>query len=306
MRILISSLDQPKDAAKRLARLSPALKLAKVHEELAQALGYRDWHELTMASRSEKPVTQLEDDKARGSQIIASLAEALNLPETEVQYAVSKARLLQDSLRTLEDQITLRGVAWRQRLFGPPGKGKSGTVVNVKADGTTRVGYLKSLGRPSFLIFDTGLGSCADFQVSVPRVPLPDFVPACLWLPYGYWTLRHGSEVIFSRGYFPMWRSTTAGVERIEPWLWINGIVSEHHFAGAGTSSWASGSARDLALAHLERNRVRELPKLVGIMPYLLNTEVSTIGDAVARLYRQGCKRAVPSYARHNTRLCQA
>jgi hypothetical protein len=36
---------------------------------------------------------------------------------------------------------------------------------------------------------------CADFELVTPRVPLEDFVPARLWLPYGYWTLATGPKL---------------------------------------------------------------------------------------------------------------
>ncbi len=50
MRIHFPDLVRPKQAAKYLARASTRLKLATVHEELARVLGYRDWHELAIAS----------------------------------------------------------------------------------------------------------------------------------------------------------------------------------------------------------------------------------------------------------------
>ena len=51
MRIHFPDLVRPKQAAKYLARASTGLKLATVHEELARALGYRDWHELSITSQ---------------------------------------------------------------------------------------------------------------------------------------------------------------------------------------------------------------------------------------------------------------
>lgn len=40
-----------------------------------------------------------------------------------------------------------------------------------------RLAYLRYPGRPTYLLFDTGFGERADFEVATPRSPLPDFVP---------------------------------------------------------------------------------------------------------------------------------
>ncbi|MBF5095419.1 hypothetical protein F1643_14275 [Azospirillum sp. INR13] len=124
---------------------------------------------------------------------------------------------------------------WRDRFFGPPGRGKAGTIVRVKAPGSNRTpAYLKSMGRPTHLFYDTGYGICADFEVVTPRVPLEDFAPSRLWLPYGYWTLKDGSTVTFARDYKPLWHVTDGGITRLDPWLWIRGIEKENPFPDAG------------------------------------------------------------------------
>lgn len=74
-------------------------------------------------------------------------------------------------------------------------------MVIDKAYGSDTPAYLIRSGKPTYLLFDTGMGSRADFEVATPRKPLADFVSSRLWLPYGYWTLQDGSEVIFARDY---------------------------------------------------------------------------------------------------------
>jgi hypothetical protein len=301
MRIQFPDLTRPKQAAKNLARLSPGLQLSEVHEALARALGYRDWHELASAPSSAAATASCETDTALS--VIFGLADALGLPDGDVQYAASKARLLQD--RSIDNQLSLRSAIWRQRVFGPPGRGKLGTVVRDKAHGANTPAYLRQAGRPTHLLFDTGLGIRADFEVATPRTPLKDFVPSRLWLPYGFWTLRDGSEVIFSRDYLPMWRIAEGTMERLDPWLWINGIASEFHFGQSPpTVVWAQGRARDHAILHLEQRRIFELPKLVDIMPHLFQVDVEAITDGVAKLREQrGGANELPAYADLNTRL---
>jgi hypothetical protein len=301
MRIQFSDLARPKQAAKNLTRLSPALQLSSVHEALARSLGYRDWHELSSSPPSGAATAACETVSAMS--IILGLADALNLPDPDVQYAVSKARLLED--RSIDNQLNLRSAIWRERVFGAPGRGKPGTVVRDKAHGANTPAYLRQAGRPSLLLFDTGMGIRADFEVATPRTPLRDFVPSRLWLPYGYWTLRDGSEVIFSRDYLPMWRIAEGKVERLDPWLWINGTTSEFHFGQSPpTVVWAQGRARDDAVIHLEQRRIFELPKLVDIMPHLFEADVEAITDGVAKLLKQrGGAEEIPDYADLNTRL---
>jgi hypothetical protein len=154
---------------------------------------------------------------------------------------------------------------------------------------------------------DTGMALRADFKVVTPRTPLPDFVPSRLWLPYGYWTLRDGSEVMFSRDYFPLWRIAQGAVERLDPWLWIKDKTAETHFTkAAATVVWAVGPARELALQHLVARRIFELPKLVDVMPHLFEPDVDKIADGVGRLHATGRSQPLPFYAAINDRVAPA
>lgn len=305
MRIQFPDLVRPKQAAKNLVRLSPHLKLAAAHEALARVLRYRDWHELSISVCASTSPAPHDVDAEDALHIVLGLAEALGLPYPDVQYAISKARLLRDTPWSMDDQLSLRSAIWRQRLFGSPGRGKPGTVVRDKAHGSNDPAYLRRAGRPTYLLFDTGMGERADFEVVTPRTPLADFVPSRLWLPYGYWTLQDGSQVIFARDYLPMWRIAQGAIERLDPWLWIKGITAEFHFTTSlATVVWARGPARELALHHLIKHRIFELPKLVDVMPHLFETDVETIADGVGRLHEvSGAGKIPPTYAELNTRL---
>jgi hypothetical protein len=305
MRIQFPDLVRPKQAAKNLVRSSPDLKLSAAHEALARVLGYRDWHELSISVCAPTSSVPHEVGAEDALHIVLVLAEALGLPDPDVQYAISKARLLRDTPWSLDEQLGLRAKIWCRRLFGSPGRGKPGTVVRDRAHGSNNPAYLRRAGRPTYLLFDTGMGERADFEVVTPPTPLADFVPSRLWLPCGYWTLQDGSEVVFARDYLPMWRIAQGVVERLAPRLWINGIAAEFHFTTSlATVVWASGPARELALRHLIKHRIFELPKLVDVMPHLFETDVDTIADGVKQLRKQSADgKAPPAYAELNTRL---
>lgn len=306
MRIHFPNLVRPKTAAKHLAQTSTELKLATVHEALALALGYRDWHELSIASHPSDQGVAEGPELDAALPLILKLADALGLPDGHVQYAVSRARLLRGTPWSLDEQMILRTSIWRRRVFGIPGRGKPGTIVRDKAYGAANPAYLRYPGRPTYLLFDTGFGTRADFEVTTPRSPLPDFVPSRIWLPYGVWELSDGSEVVFSRDYLPMWRISNDRTERLAPWLWIKDIVDERHFAGPRTGIWASGPARERAVGYLERHRIFELPRLTDIMPHLFEPEVDSLQDGVARLHAaQRIAEVPPPYAVHNDRVLQ-
>ncbi|MBY5436500.1 hypothetical protein [Rhizobium leguminosarum] len=304
MRIQFLDLDRPKQAAKYLSRVAAEPKLSHTQEGLARVLGYRDWHDLSANFHDDRGIRPCDLSFEDSLHIILDLADILGLPYSEVQYVVSRARLLRATPWSLEEQMMLRSSIWRRRHFGAPGRGKPGTVVKDKAYGANTPVYLRRAGRPTYLLFDTGLGERADFEVAMPGVVLPDFVPSRLWLPYGIWKLRDGTEVIFSRDYFPMWGISESRVERLAPWLWINNIVDQSHFWKSGVGGWAGTSVRQMAIDNLAAKRIFELPKLVDIMPQLFEADVDSMKDAVKMLYlAASCGDALPSYGDLNMRV---
>jgi hypothetical protein len=283
MRILLPSREPAKKTARLVARLNPQLTLSEVHEAISGILGYRDWHDLLgttgqLAATSDVGLPTI-------AQLIGRLADQLNIPDEDVQYAVTKGCLFRQDRVGLDEQLLLRTKLWRARFFGPQGRGKPGTVVKDAAFGSVPV-YLKRPGQPSHVVTDMGnVGIRADFEIVTPRKPLPDFVPTRLWLPYGYWVLKDGARVIYSRDYKPMWRVDGDHVERLDPWLWIKGIEARVWFAEqAGTVEWYKGVPRELALSELARHRILELPRLVDVMPYLFDPDIGSVDDAVERL----------------------
>lgn len=301
MRLHFPNLSRPKQAAKHLVRSSDDLTLSSAQEALARGLGYRDWHELSTSSGASTSVDARSEEAAR---IIGDIADGAGAKDADVQYSVSKARLLSPTPWTLDDQLTLRRVLWRQRLIGPPRRGKPGTIVRDKANGSNQLGYLLQPGRPTSVLFDRGRGERADFEVATPTTPPEDFIPSRLWLPYGTWTLQDGSEVLFSRDYLPLWRIFNGVVERLDPWLWIEGKAQEVHFSAPGQAQWVDGPPRAAALDRLARLRIAELPKLVDVMPHLFEPDVESIKGAAWRMLQTGgLHRSLPAFARINGRL---
>jgi len=301
MRIQFSIVSRPKQAAKNLARLSSSLSLASAQAALARALGYRDWHEF---SSVRGPDTSVSSQGTEAPRIIGAIADDTRLEDGDIQYALTRARLFGSTPWSLNDQLGLRAKVWRERLFPAPARGKPGTVVRDKAYGSNTRAYLLKGGRPTTILLDTGLATRADFEVTTPRSPLPDFIPSRLWLPYGYWTLVDGSEVLFSRDYLPLWRISDRIVERLDPWLWIEGKSEESHFPARGSSRWVDGLAREQALGRLTAHRIAELPRLVDVMGDLLDLEVDSIRQGAGRMHeRLGAGVAPPPYARINDNL---
>jgi hypothetical protein len=148
MRIHFPDVVRPKQAAKYLARAGTELSLASVHEALARALGYRDWHELAGASQQNGPAETVHIGLEEALRIILELADALLLSYADVQHALSKARLLRATPWSIDEQMLLRTSIWRRRVFGTCGRGKPGTVVREGACGS-KTPSLSPLSRTS-------------------------------------------------------------------------------------------------------------------------------------------------------------
>lgn len=304
MRLSFLSRDHLSAAAKFLARLSPNVTHSAALEALARAAGFRDWHEFSScpADPNDAPTRV---DLLTAIAIAHQVADRLNLLDGDVQFCLDKAGLLGGW--GLDDHLAARAQAWRTYTFGPPARGKSGTLVKAgKSRGCAKAAYLLRDGRPTVVFGDHGVSTFADFEIVTPRLRLDPFVPLRLWLPYGYWTLADGSEVIFSRDYFPMWRVSAAGVERLSPWLWINGIAEQTWLAGKkNTHNWWTPEVVAAARDHLHARRIRALPRLADMLPELVALGTDKVEDGLTGLYlRLAANEAIPSYAEvHSWRL---
>ncbi len=290
-----------KKAAKQISNLRPDLSLSGTHELLANALGYRDFHEFTQEVSSRPAGASASLDQT--ATIIGRIADRTGISDSDIQYVLERSRLTSSTAADLQTCLRLRALVCRHRLFGVPGRNRPGTVVRVRSGGKPSHAILRFGGRPSAVIYDRGLGEVADFEVVTPRQPLADFVPSRLWLPYGFWELADGSSVAFSRDYYPLWRVLPDRVERLDPWLWITGKTSEQWFSGGSGSPWNLGETREKALSFLSSHRVQGLPRLVDTMRDLMEPSTRDMEDAVARAADRLGRGKPPPFARLNTQL---
>jgi len=278
MRVVVADVARPKAAAKIILKLKGSGKLSEVHEALASLMGYTDWFDLTKnvgGARSGMPVNR---DALRN--FVIQIADRFGLPDIDAQCCVTHSRVFLESGTSLDEELALAASIWRVRR-GSPGRGRPGTVVRVRAHGETRHAYLVESGRPTRIIYDQSPGSCADFEAVKPREPLPDFVPKFLWLPYGYWTLRDGTEVVFGREYQPLWHVDRDRIRRADPWERAENIASQHWFGGRFNPVWSRGEARDRALDYLAARGISGLPRLANALPYFFDSEIEDVTDAV-------------------------
>lgn len=315
MRIQFSDLERPKAAAKQLVRVNSNLMLSAAQEAIAQETGHRDWHELAASLCSESDKTT-DLNATATTALIHRLATKLGMLFGDVQYALTKARFF-EILSSPEMQSGLRARALREYTFGTPGRGKPGTVVKSKARGMFgsvvrgSPGYLlpKSADSRSTsrIVFSSGIGGLADFEVLTPRLPVPDFLPARFWLPYGYWTLADGAVVPYSRDYLPLWHIDLDGkVTRPEPWYWIKGIARNLNFPEACQTPgiWSYGHSYAAATQFLRDRRVLGLPRLVEAFPFMFEAEVNSVENAVLKLQeKEKQQREIPKYAKERKNM---
>lgn len=155
----------------------------------------------------------------------------MNLADGDVQAVLPSIQIAGDRVFTLEDHHAIRLSCWRRGPMPWQGKGMPSEVflTDKKAkftgmvDSPFRACRKRSEGRAVFYFSDTTTGGCcATFEAISPSSRPDDFIPLRLWLPYGWWTLQDGSEVLFSRDYIPLWKIDPSGrIERMAPSSWV-------------------------------------------------------------------------------------
>lgn len=307
MTFVFQNRERAKKAAQRLAKVLPGLKLSAVQEGLARALGYQDWYAFEHGPSDATPslLDQALTDQAfldRADGQIATLASHLDVPDGDVQYALSAARLTGDRTWSPADHRALRLAAWRRGpLLTAKPRGR-GDLVRIKASGRPReYGYLLSYGeRGAKVLLEDSILTCATFEVVRPNVRPEDFIPSRYWRPYGYWTLEDDSKVLFSRDYFPLWRISEAGVDRLGPWLWIGPRREQtHFFTLTGEPNWLYDRARALGDEFLADHGVHGLPILADAALQYFNPGIDNPEQAVgAEHLRRGSPDRAPDFAR--------
>lgn len=295
MRIYYPNLSRPKKAAKRLRDHFPNIHLATAQEAIAQTVGYRDWHELEKCHKNNEPspldqVLPEADFRFRMISCCVSLSRLLGIADGDIQFIIADLRLSGDRSFTEDDQHAIRIACWRNGPMPYRPKRQRGATFLMKEKGYAPCqAYWRSMDAHTevvYFICDTAFEClCASFEAITPRTPVRDFVPLRLWLPYGWWTLTDGSEILFSRDYKPLWKIYPSGtVERTPSSLWVTGIQDQRWFTKETGTPWYRGEAKMAAENRLRVRGISKLPKLVDAMPLLMENDEENIRTAAKKL----------------------
>jgi hypothetical protein len=282
MRLHFPNIERPKKAAKRIAKtLAGPQSLAKVQNAVAVALGYRDWHELETAHSANVPAPldqELPVDlfRDRIAELALKLAVALGVTDSEAQYVLLVSRLTGDRQVSLDDHINIRLMCWRANGLWHA-SGHAGTVVRLRFPnaGPRRLGLLtadfgSSGGSPVQIVGDNFFGICTREEISIPRAPLPVFIPLRLRFVYGVWTEPDGAKVLFSRDYAPMWRLRDGQPpQMVSPFEWIRHEHEEWFWEDA-TAPWNDRRRIAEEEARLTSYGVPALSAVADLLPLMV------------------------------------
>jgi hypothetical protein len=291
MRIQFPNLTRPKKGAKTLSRVL-GRPLAQCQSAVAKACGYKDWHELEqqVATGHHAILDQdLSTDEYvhRQIELTLGIAEFTDVVDDDAQFALAMANITGDRKSSLSEQLAIRAGCLRRTALPDVGRHQRGSIGKLKSPGRNgEPVILKRYGRPTYVLThkspDAGV---ADFEFVSPRHPVPLFVPMRLYLPYGAWTEKDGSRVLFSRDYKPLWRLTVGRKpNRINPWDRIK-FEKQEWFWDDTETPWSSKARYDNELLRLQAFGVIGLPRLVQTLAHLvLRDDLKSIEDAVGLL----------------------
>lgn len=291
MRFNFQSLTVPKKAAKQIAARTGAA-LSQVHNAIAKASGYRDWHELeALAGTASTSVPDQHVSSAeyceRSVARILDFRRVLGRDIGCVQEAVLSSRLYGSRQPTLDEQLAIRAKLYRQTDIPNLGPRRTGAIGKIKSRGyDNEFCILKRFPVRTEVIMNNGPCYIADFEYVSPRAVQDLFIPQRLYLPYGEWTEEDGSIVLFSRDYKPLWRArANRKAELVDPWVWIK---SKDQKWFANDASWLSDRFVGLVRQRLSELQISSLPRLVDTLPLLVCfDDCATIDDAVRLLKEQ-------------------
>lgn len=276
MRLHFPNTSRLKQAAKRISN-ELAVPLSSAQRAVARSCGFRDWHELERQVHADPPcildeALSPEQFLARQTQLILTIARELSLPDGDVQYVLSDARLSGNRPPKLEEQIALRLACWRATTLPLVQKRERGEVGVLNTAGRKgEAVILRSWSRPSSIVTNGEISTVADFEYTSPRTSRALFLPMRLYLPYGFWTEADGARVLFSRDYKPMWRLHPGrSTERLYPWTRIKFVNQTFLWPGDQTP-WASLDLRAELVGRLEQNSLCRLPVLADALPLLVH-----------------------------------
>lgn len=288
MRFFFPNLNRPRKASKRLCAAFPVIPLSSIQRAIAKACGYRDWHELEINHAANEP-TILDEYLTEGAfhdraiALTRSLTVSLNAHDGDVQAALPDIRLTGNRTFTHEDHEVIRTACWRAGPLPWKEGRRPGTIFRIKSKGFPKTGthwWRACSGGVGFISHSASKGLCATFEAVVPRTRMSDFVPRCLWLPYGWTDMEDGSRLLFSRDYLPLWRIANGKVERVTPTAQMPAFKGERQYFREGDRPWSYGPAREAAERMLAEYGITALPRLADVLPILIHDEHINIKDA--------------------------
>lgn len=145
-------------------------------------------------------------------------------------------------------------------------RGSRALVVRAEVDNEGRSG--------AEIHTEAGRTDVARSWIHLPDEPLPPQVPMRLWLPYGQWTERDGSKVLFSRDYKPLWKVEPDGsVTRDKPWRLVHHVDQELFF-DRGDGIWTDHRRQKELMGMLVKLGARGLPHMCLALESLVRFEL--------------------------------
>lgn len=293
MRIHFANSMRPKKASKALSQTT-GQPLSACQQAIAKSCGYRDWHDMEDSILSESG-QQLHLEPSRNEVIeqevlvAASTTNKLSANAGDVQYALSKNRLVGNHPLNFEESLEIRRRLFELNELPQANRREKGAIGKLKVAGRNGEHViLRDFGRLTRVITHKSADSTvADFEYISPRDAPPLFIPMRLYLPYGCWTEPDGAKVLFSRDYMPLWRLRDGQTpERIDPWHWIK-FVHQEWFWNDSTAPWHIPTTYSAEIARLKAFGVRGLPILVEALPIVVyQDETKDFKNAVPLLQK--------------------
>jgi hypothetical protein len=211
---------------------------------------------------------------ATQARLTSQLAQITGLRAGDLLDALIRSRFFSGS----PDPATTLAV--REAMFAQNyldrGRQVAGTPCRIKAPGfgSTRALLVRRGESPegvSEAMIDHDLMTCVSRELIEHRTGC-FFIPIRFWLPYGFWTEKDGSKVLFSRDYCPLWRiQEDQAPIRDDPDRAVN-FVAQSWFFDEGSFRGPLDTVMARGLDILRDNRVVSMPRLAEWVPETLVT----------------------------------
>lgn len=270
-----------KRASKAISKIPGSPSLSRCQTALARATGHRDLHHALAEGAKEDthPAPQLQDMV----DVVARLQFLTELPEGDLLDALLTSRFLTPGP---DPELALK---LRAALFAPRYRAKSlGSPVQIFRRGATKRGLLLNMGETPDatceVLAEFGNYTCYRRELT-SKGAASFFIPLQFWAPYGVWSEADGTQVIFSRDYFPLWRIAPGRApERDDPNRWVP-IVQQRIFAPLQDLRLSVADMERRSFEILREYRVASIPRLVEWLPVCIERKKAV---SYLKVYKSG------------------